>query len=58
MNYIACMLQTELTMEFLCFEILQVASVFDLIISHITDNYLHIWKHFFMVFICYSSPII
>jgi len=44
MNYIACVLQAELIMEFLCFEILQVSSVFDLIISRIIENYLHIWK--------------
>jgi len=44
MNYIACMLQTEFSMEFLCFEILQVSSVFDLIISCIIENYFQIWK--------------
>ena len=42
MNYIACMLQTEFSMESFCFEILQVSSVFDLIISHIIENYFQI----------------
>jgi hypothetical protein len=57
MNYMACVLQTEKTTEFPCFEMLQVCSVFDLIISHIIEIYLQIWKPISLQYL-YVSPII
>jgi hypothetical protein len=57
MNYTACVLQTEKTTEFPCFEMLQVCSVFDLIIYSVIENYLQIWKHIFLWYL-YVSPII